>query len=397
MDRDTTRTGEGPSYVLLVDDEETFRRSLAEGISLLSGGRFEPVGVGSVDEALQALQTRPFTALVTDIRMPGKDGLQLLLEMKRRSIRVPTLVITAYGSPAVHAQAARSGAVRYIEKPFPLEHLMDFLEYAAAQAGTERVRTLDLIEVVEMLCLGGRDMKVGVRTRDVQGTIFVKGGEIVHCETDDHRTGVDVLMELFALPSPQISTTPGEEPLAITIDQPWRELTEEAWRRRTLARPVPPLPPRRKEPLVPPPIEEEPSLEEAVREVAQAPEPGLAEEAAVWFWERTSPQELVEELTAFPGVVRPGEVVGLDERRAALALHTIATGLRLCDALGAGLLLGVTVRKPGGTQVIVPIDDLHAAWVTCHAPAVPERRLYARARRAPSWRTEGRFVRGGLP
>lgn len=379
--------GSARRAVLIVDDEVTFRRSLAEGISLLSGDRYQPVCVGSVDQALALLRNRQFAALVTDIRMPGKDGLQLLLEMKRHSIRVPTLVTTAYGSPAVHAQAARSGAIRYIEKPFPLEQLIDFLDGVMESASAGRVKTLDLIEVVEMLCMGGRDIRVGVRTRDLQGSIFIKSGEIVHAVVGD-RTGGDVLLELLALPQSQISTDPGEEPPAVTINQPWRELTEEAWRRRTLA-----LPPR---PLVAPtPVltrQEEAPAERAIdeypeesgsgTEVAQeapapAEHPGPQTEP---FWASVAMGDLAARLGSALGLIRAPVTVRLDDAEHAGVLLVIQGSDRVGSALGAGALLGAVVKTADATMVYAPTGEFLATKAICVGPSLPERRLYGLAK-----------------
>ena len=381
--------------VLIVDDEATFRLSLAEGLSLLRGDKYKPVCVGSVDQAMARLREGKFAALVTDIRMPGKDGLQLLLEMKRQSIRVPTLVTTAYGSPAVHAQAARSGAVRYIEKPFPLEHLIDFLDAATSDEGIGRARSLDLIEVVEMLCMGGKDMRVGIRTRDIQGSIYIHGGEIVHAATQD-RAGVEVLLELLSLPQPQISTAPGEEAPEITIDQPWRDLTEEAWRRRTLGVPKsvsapgeetiagPDVAASLPEPLTEPRPE---SASMEIRPVVRAPEPE-PQVSEQWFWADAA-SDVVDRMSTLLSPVRPPEVVALDSGQAVSILHAIAVGQHAGRALTAGLLLGCVLKVRGGAQVFVPTDGLHAVRAACHGPALPERRLYSLARELrPSWRAE---------
>ncbi|MCU0610182.1 MAG: response regulator [Candidatus Eisenbacteria bacterium] len=375
--------------ILIVDDEVTFRRSLSEGISLLSGDKYQPVGVGSVDQALALLKHRPFAALVTDIRMPGKDGLQLLLEMKRQSIRVPTLVTTAYGSPAVHAQAARSGAVRYMEKPFPLEHLIDFLDAATAEVQTARARSLDLVEVVEMLCMGGRDMRVAVRTRDIQGSLYIKTGEIVHA-TMGERTGSEALLDLLALPQTQISTDPGEEAPEITIDVPWRELTEEAWRRRTLmaprhagaAPPTAPEPAPVEAPETTISTEAEQMLARPVEPALPAPEP--LSPPAPRFWAGVGIADIEARLAAALGSPRPPTVLELDAADQASALLATGTGERVGVALGAGGLVGCVVKVAGAARVYVPAASLHAVRGDCFGPALPERRLYACARAALS-------------
>lgn len=395
-DQDITEQATGSTTrhaVLIVDDEVTFRRSLAEGISLLSGERYQPVCVGSVDQAMALLRNRQFAALVTDIRMPGKDGLQLLLEMKRQSIRVPTLVTTAYGSPAVHAQAARSGAVRYIEKPFPLEHLMGFLDTVTSGAGSGRVRTLDLIEVVEMLCMGGRDIRVGVRTRDVQGSIYIKGGEIVHASIGD-RAGADVLLELLALPQPQVSTDPGEEAPEITIEQAWRDLTEEAWRSRTVAAPSramaapeetctqmedkEPVGKQAEEPSGESPATEPVSADENPQEEAEPAGHPLSPTRS--FWVDVASSDLAARMGATLGLIRTPAPIRLDDAHEASTRLVIEGSTRVGIALGAGAFLGCAVKTLDATMVYAPTDELTVLEAICVAPSLPERRLYLLAK-----------------
>ena len=221
--------------VLIVDDEATFCSFLSEGIALVGEGRYEAVCVHSVDSALEQIEEQDFGAVVTDIRMPGKDGLQLLLDLKRRSMQIPTIVMTAYGSPSVHAEAAKRGAIRYIEKPFRFEDLISLLDGMLSDQTHFRTRSgLDIIEVVEMLCVGNKDMAVRVRTDDGDGMIFVQDGDIIHAEYLG-RAGPGAFHEIVSFRNAVISTDPSGFTDERSITRGWKDLTEEAWRRRTSA------------------------------------------------------------------------------------------------------------------------------------------------------------------
>ena len=101
--------------ILIVDDEEGMRRLLDR---LLSREGYETVAVGSGGEALRQMRADTFDLVVTDIKMPEMDGLQLLEEIKAYNPSLPVIVITAYGTVENAVQALRAGAYDYITKPF---------------------------------------------------------------------------------------------------------------------------------------------------------------------------------------------------------------------------------------------------------------------------------------
>jgi DNA-binding NtrC family response regulator len=101
--------------ILIVDDEEGMRRLLSR---VLSREGYETSAVGSGAEALRQVASERFDLVVTDIKMPEMDGLQLLAELKEYEPSLPIIVITAYGTIENAVQALRSGAYDYIAKPF---------------------------------------------------------------------------------------------------------------------------------------------------------------------------------------------------------------------------------------------------------------------------------------
>ena len=97
-------------HVLVVDDEENLRHMLQ---TLLKREGYEPVGVASVDSALRELETLPYDIVITDLRMPGCSGMDLVDEVRRRGLDATVVVMTAFGSKDV-AIEAMSGAYDYL-------------------------------------------------------------------------------------------------------------------------------------------------------------------------------------------------------------------------------------------------------------------------------------------
>lgn len=117
-------------HVLLVDDEPDFRFSAAVALKR-AGYRVSEAGDGG--EALSMILDAedrgvPFSLLLTDVRMPGISGVDLLDELNRRGIRLPAIAITGFGEPGMYAELAVRGCLDAIEKPFEPRELVDRIE-----------------------------------------------------------------------------------------------------------------------------------------------------------------------------------------------------------------------------------------------------------------------------
>ncbi|MGD9546248.1 MAG: sigma-54-dependent transcriptional regulator [Candidatus Krumholzibacteriia bacterium] len=106
--------------VLVVDDEQTQRRTVA---GILEGWGHEVKEAGSGREALDALAGQAFDLVLTDLRMPGMTGLQLLKECRAVRPDVAVVVMTAFGSIETAVEAMKSGAADFLTKPIDLDQL----------------------------------------------------------------------------------------------------------------------------------------------------------------------------------------------------------------------------------------------------------------------------------
>jgi len=106
--------------VLVVDDDLALVDTLADGLSDLG---YEVVGTGSSLEAKELLEQHTFDALLTDLRMPGLDGLGLLAVSRKLSRERPVIVMTAYSAVDAAVEAVRRGACDYLTKPFKVREL----------------------------------------------------------------------------------------------------------------------------------------------------------------------------------------------------------------------------------------------------------------------------------
>src|SRR5271165_4686678 len=115
------------SVVHLIDDDDAVRQSLA---FLLTTSGFAVRVYESADSFLDALATVQPGCIVTDVRMPGTDGLTLQRHLMERRIGLPVIIMTGHGDVPLAVEAMKAGAVDFIEKPFHDETLLSAIRNA---------------------------------------------------------------------------------------------------------------------------------------------------------------------------------------------------------------------------------------------------------------------------
>src|SRR5215471_8713174 len=120
--------------VLVVDDEKNMRLSLK---TVLEDERYQVRTVDSAVEALRLLAQEEFFMAITDARLGGMSGYELLTRLRAQWPELPVLMITAYATPKLAADAIKAGAIDYLAKPFAPEELL----HAVARCA-ERYRLL---------------------------------------------------------------------------------------------------------------------------------------------------------------------------------------------------------------------------------------------------------------
>jgi len=103
--------------ILVIDDEATIRDSLSE--ALLAAG-YEVATAESGEEALAKLHGEEFALVVSDLKLPGVSGLDVLNALRNQGNQVPVIMMTAYGDVDTAVSAMRGGAYDFIPKPFKL-------------------------------------------------------------------------------------------------------------------------------------------------------------------------------------------------------------------------------------------------------------------------------------
>lgn len=122
-------TTKGNIYV--IDDDEAMRDSLD---FLLDSSGFGVTVFDNAQSFLEALPGLAFGCVVSDVRMPGIDGIELLKRMKTQHSSFPILIMTGHGDVPLAVEAMKLGAVDFLEKPFEDDRLVNMIESAIRQA-----------------------------------------------------------------------------------------------------------------------------------------------------------------------------------------------------------------------------------------------------------------------
>lgn len=115
------------SRVLLIDDEEELRFSTAQALEL-SG--FAVTMLASAEHALELIGYSFDGVVVSDIRMPGMDGMTLLQKVRELDPEIPVILMTGHGDVQLAVNAMRNGAYDFIEKPFTPQYLAGIIKRA---------------------------------------------------------------------------------------------------------------------------------------------------------------------------------------------------------------------------------------------------------------------------
>ncbi len=119
--------------VLVVDDQIALAENIAE---VLQGVGFQTDVAASAEEALARVAQGGITAVVTDFKLPGASGAQLIEDLRRRGERMPVLMMSAYTDEGTIDRSRTAGAWLFLPKPVPLATLVETFESLARQPAT---------------------------------------------------------------------------------------------------------------------------------------------------------------------------------------------------------------------------------------------------------------------
>ena len=192
--------------VLIVDDDSEMLSTLQEGFARYED-TFSVLTAKDGESAIDALRDNSISLVVTDLKMPGIDGLVLLQHIMEHCPDIPVIIMTAYSTPEMEQLARKGGAVGYIAKPFMLENLakkiMSTLRQETEGGTLHSVSSgifLQLMEMEEKTCT----IRLEDRDTGKKGVLFFMEGELYDARVNELQ-GKEAAYEIFTWDKVSIS------------------------------------------------------------------------------------------------------------------------------------------------------------------------------------------------
>jgi DNA-binding response OmpR family regulator len=221
----------GLKKVLIVDDEETLTWSMAKSLAK-DKDKYEVMIANNGREALQLLKINKVDLVISDIRMPDINGLDLLVMVKKEYPETKVIIMTAYGSSDVQKEANQRGSLFYIEKPFEISDIRKIIiDLIGRKRGFQgKVVGLQLTDIIQMNCLSRLTTALIVTRDGEKGIIYFNEGEVVHAECGNQK-GTEAFYKILSWQEGEFVSNIGFVPPVQTIYQSWEHLLVEAMRR----------------------------------------------------------------------------------------------------------------------------------------------------------------------
>ncbi len=211
--------------ILIVDDEEDIAWALSKSLGK-SYYDFEINCVNAGDKALVLLSNKKYDLVVSDIRMPGRNGMQLILDIRKKYHKTKIIIMTAYGSQKIKEQVENRGGFFYIEKPFDIGYLKQII-FEALEINNNGFRgyieSTGIRELVEYNCARLRNSSLLITRNQEQGTIYFKNGDIIHAECGE-LSGERAFFNILNWNTGTFKIKPSDFKINRTIVRDWKSL-----------------------------------------------------------------------------------------------------------------------------------------------------------------------------
>ena len=170
--------------VLIVDDEKVFLLSLSDGLKSYSD-EFNVLIAFDGKEAVKILNSTKIDLVVTDLKMPEMDGFQLLAYLTKHFPDIPTIVMTAFGTPDMEAKLLTIGATQYLEKPLDFDVLADsILQHVAGDDSQGHIKGITLGTFLQFLEMERKTCVLTVTSNEHIGRLYFLEGELINAKSE---------------------------------------------------------------------------------------------------------------------------------------------------------------------------------------------------------------------
>ena len=184
--------GESKAHIFVVDDDDCILKAACE---MLKAARYECTCFSDGESCLAQIGKRKCDLLITDVKMPGKSGIEVLKEALHLAPWLPVIVMTSYADVPMSVEALKAGAYDFVEKPFSLAEFVGLTRMALKQTwfeasplGMSLTKTERI--VLRLLMQGMSNRRIAYVLQRSERTIEVHRGHIMQ------KLGVDNVVDL---------------------------------------------------------------------------------------------------------------------------------------------------------------------------------------------------------
>jgi len=188
--------------VLIVDDEKLFLASLTEGLSAYAD-EFVVVTADNGEQAIEVFKSQPIDMVVTDLKMPVMDGLQLLAYLMGNNPTIPVILMTAFSTPDTVDQIAKFDIFGYMEKPIDYQALAAKIRSGLEQTASGHIQGITLFGFLQLLQIERKTCSLEIKSGEKIGILYFSAGELFNA-TFDNLEGEEAAYQILSWENTEI-------------------------------------------------------------------------------------------------------------------------------------------------------------------------------------------------
>jgi CheY-like chemotaxis protein len=192
----TKTKGHEMKTILVVDDENIFRKRLAEGLSSLSKD-YKVLTAENGKEAVAVLATENVDLVITDIHMPEMDGFELLAYMNAEHRNTQAIVMTAFGTLETARKVTKLGAIRFLDKPLDLKVLANTITDVLTAGSDGRIQGITLASFLQLVEMEKKTCTLTIKAGDQVGILHILKGVMMNAESGDLK-GIEAAFDIVS-------------------------------------------------------------------------------------------------------------------------------------------------------------------------------------------------------
>ncbi len=214
--------------ILIVDDEKPFLASVQDGLAA-QARNYGVLTAYNGQQALEILGSTKIDLLVTDLKMPVMDGFELLAHVSRSHPGIPSVIMTAFGTPEIEERLRRIDSCQFLEKPLDIDVLDTTIARGLAADPKSYIRGINLATFLQLVQMERKTCTLKIRSKKGVGFLYIRAGELLAAETET-LSGVAAAHEIVCWPEPEIEMEGGCGKNSVSIDTSIEYLLLEAFR-----------------------------------------------------------------------------------------------------------------------------------------------------------------------